>query len=84
MIEDCKAFHVENGALVVDESLTHAKPWDAERLGGHDFWLTRNGHERRLLGRGLEDGSKRSTHKAAQVVGTFDLYFDDDGKIYAS
>jgi len=84
MIEDCEKFHAENGALVVDENLTHAKRWDAERLGGHDFWLTRNGN-----GAGFWDGDWRKEvsdrlTKAAQVFGTFDLYLGDDGKIYAS
>jgi hypothetical protein len=50
--------------------------------GGHDFWLTRNGH-----GAGFWDGDwpkeagDRLT-KACEEFGEFDLYIGDDGMIY--
>ena len=39
--EDCRRFQEENAA---DLALYDHPEWTAAELGGHDFWLTRNGH----------------------------------------
>ena len=53
---------------------------DAEQ-GGHDFWLTRNGHGAGFWDRGLgELGDKLSD--AAKTFGSADLYVGDDGKVH--
>ena len=41
MIEDCRRFQEENAA---DLARYDHPQWTAAELGGHDFWLTRNGH----------------------------------------
>jgi hypothetical protein len=84
MVEDCETFLANCKPLLVDENLTYAEPWDAEQLGGHDFWLTRNGH-----GAGFWDGdwNKEAGERLTQVaeaLGTFELYVGDDGRIYGS
>jgi len=38
---DCRRFQAENAA---DLALYDHPHWTAAELGGHDFWLTRNGH----------------------------------------
>ncbi len=38
---DCAKFQAENAA---DLALYNHPQWTAAELGGHDFWLTRNGH----------------------------------------
>ena len=40
-IEDCRRFQEENAA---DLARYNHPQWSAAELGGHDFWLTRNGH----------------------------------------
>ena len=41
MADDCRRFQEENAA---DLALYDHPQWTAAELGGHDFWLTRNGH----------------------------------------
>lgn len=55
-----------------------------ESQGGHDFWLTRNGH-----GAGFWDGDWQEPHasaldQAAKAAGSVDVYLGDDGKVYLS
>jgi len=40
-IDDCRRFQEENAA---DLALYSHRQWSAAELGGHDFWMTRNGH----------------------------------------
>ena len=40
-IDDCRRFQEENAA---DMALYDHPQWTPAELGGHDFWLTRNGH----------------------------------------
>ncbi len=84
MIEDCETFQTENAPLLVDDNIISGR-WDADQLGGHDFWLTRNGH-----GAGFweksdwdEEAGKKLT-EAAKKFGEFDLYIGDDGTIWGS
>jgi hypothetical protein len=71
--DDCQEFQRENA-----DDLAHGNP----QRGGHDFWLTRNGH-----GAGFWDGDwpddvgERLTD-AAHRYGEVNLYVGDDGKIY--
>lgn len=72
MADDCAAFLDANW-----EALATA---DLEQ-GGHDFWLTRNGH-----GCGYWDGDWAEPHAteltdAAHRCGEFNLYIGDDGRI---
>lgn len=75
MVADCAAFQADNAA-----DLDARDP----SQGGHDFWLTRNGH-----GCGFWDGdwpepqAKRLTD-AAHAYGSYDLYVGDDGKVYGT
>lgn len=78
MIADCEKFQAENAA----DLATYDHPqYCSEEMGGHDFWLTRNGH-----GAGFWDGDwekavgERLT-KASKAFGEFDLYVGDNGKI---
>jgi len=73
MEEDCQNFEAQNA-----EDLSVG----GTEQGGHDFWLTRNGH-----GAGFWDGdwpkpqADRLT-RSSKAFGEFHLYLGDDGKIY--
>ena len=68
-------FQANEDALGEDE-------WDASR-GGHNFWLTRNGH-----GAGFWDGDYPirgdELTRNSKAYGEYNLYIGDDGKIYGS
>jgi hypothetical protein len=72
IIKDCQQFQQEN-AEALDER--------GDVQGGHDFWLTRNGH-----GAGFWDGDWPENGKALTLAskkyGEADLYIGDDGYIY--
>lgn len=69
----------------VNANYTDLASWvgctSAEQQSGHDLWLTRNGH-----GAGFWedewDGPGSILTRAAEAMGTFDLYIGDDGKIH--
>lgn len=71
MAADCRKFQAENDC---------SERGDLQ--GGHDFWLTRNGH-----GCGFWDGDWPETgealDKAAKAFGSCELYVGDDGRVYA-
>lgn len=74
MIADAEKFQRDNAELLSERD---------EGQGGHDFWLTRNGH-----GAGFWDGdwpepAGKLLTWAAKSYGPFELYEGDDGKIYA-
>jgi hypothetical protein len=78
MRKDCEQFIQEN----MQDLLTwRCHRYSVEEMGGHDFWLTRNGH-----GSGFWDGDwekevgKRLT-KASKQFGEQYLYVDDNGKV---
>ncbi len=83
MAADCAKFQAENAA---DLALYNSPQWTAAELGGHNFWLTRNGH-----GCGFwdcdgilpEDAGERLT-EACKAYGEVYLYVGDDGKIYSN
>ena len=83
MIDDCRRFQEENAA---DLALYHHPQWTAAELGGHDLWLTRNGHGAGFWDRTdclPKDAGKRLT-AAAKRYGEVYLYLGDDGVIYGS
>ncbi len=82
MAADCAKFQAENAA---DLALYNHPQWTAEELGGHDFWLTRNGHGCGFWDRDdclPEEAGERLT-AAAEKCGEVYLYVGDDGIIYA-
>jgi hypothetical protein len=81
MHKDCRAFMDDNmnDLLAAEQARTG---YDAAQ-GGHDFWLTRNGHGAGFWDRGLGEVGERLT-KAAKAYGGIDLMVDDDGKIYGN
>jgi len=80
MVEDCKAFQDDatNAFPELDYTEIFIKGCDH---GGHDFWLTRNGH-----GAGFWDGDYPELGdeltKLCKSYGDYDLYVGDDGMIY--
>ena len=81
MIEDCQRFQEENAA---DLARYDHRQWTAAELGGHDFWLTRNGHGCGFWDRGdclPADAGERLT-AASDKCGEYYLYVGDDGIIY--
>lgn len=70
-VSDCKRFQAENA-----EDLA----WEDDEQGGHDFWLTRNGHG---CGFWPEPAATRLT-KASKAFGEVNLYVGDDGLIYGT
>jgi len=80
MVEDCQQFQRENSG---DLALYASPEWTPAELGGHDFWLTRNGYGAGFWDRDClpEEAGKRLT-EASEKFGEFDLYVGDDGVIY--
>lgn len=87
---ECEAFQRENAEHMVGCTRYHHHSdgedcvFAAACQGGHDFWLTRNGH-----GAGFWDGdwpepAGEILTKASKAYGGVDLYIGDDGKVYAS
>ena len=74
MKEDCKAFQKDNATDLATRS--------DEGAGGHDFWLTRNGHGAGFWDGDWENDVGQRLTEAARIYGTSDLYLGDDGKLY--
>ena len=85
MVKDCDEFMHSDAWLLICAALGDKLDFDGgadSRQGGHDFWLTRNGH-----GAGFWDGDWPEPYatqltEAAKRFGTFELYLGDDGRIY--
>jgi hypothetical protein len=82
MREECRAFMESDAwreAYVGDF-------WTLEQ-GGHDFWLTRNGHGAGFWDRysGGHEGEAhgKALSALAETFGGVDLYVGDDGKVHA-
>jgi hypothetical protein len=76
MAEDCRQFQSDNASDLAG--------WGDEQ-GGHDFWLTRNGHgagfwDRYSEGEMYHKG--RRLTDASKAWGSSDLYVGDDGMIH--
>lgn len=54
---------------------------DDDGQGGHDFWLTRNGHGAGFWDRGLGSKGDQLT-QLCETFGPLDVYIGDDGKVY--
>lgn len=84
IVADCAAFQKDNAEMLAKAYELYAPHADAPRKessGGHDFWLTRNGHGAGFWDRGLGEIGDALT-KAAHKAGEVDLYVGDDGLIY--
>jgi len=83
MAADCAKFQAEN---TTDLALYNSPQWTAAELGGHDFWLTRNGHGCGFWDRNgiLPEAAGERLTAAAEKYGEVYLYVGDDGKIYSN
>ena len=81
MADDCRRFQEENAA---DLALYDHPQWTAAELGGHDFWLTRNGHGCGFWDRNdcLPQEARDRLTAAAEKAREYYLYLGDDGVIY--
>lgn len=83
MIADCKAFQQNNAQWLTFQNLMVSEHSGSALVrGGHDFWLTRNGH-----GAGFWDGDWSieagiALTEASKSFGNVELYVGDDEKIY--
>lgn len=82
MIEDCADFRdCDDWRVAVDMGA-----WD-DAQGGHDFWLTRNGHgagfwDRYSSGDSIGGRLGDALTNRAEVYGGVYLYAGDDGRLY--
>jgi hypothetical protein len=88
MLEDCAKFQACPEWQCALDAGVGAYPgagrYSIEEQGGHDFWLTRNGH-----GAGFWDGDWSEPYgdaldKLSKHFGEVYLYVGDDGKIHQS
>lgn len=85
MIADCQAFQENNAQWLTKQNvMVSYDSGSALVRGGHDFWLTRNGH-----GAGFWDGDWSieagiALTKASKIFGNVDLYVGNDEKIYSN
>lgn len=78
--EECALFKDANERLLRDAYSQAGSGYD-ERMAGHDFWYTRNGHGVGFWDRDLgETGESLSI--SARGFSNVDPYVGDDGKIY--
>ena len=84
MMEDCQKFQAAPAwkAALEAEACTRRAGYSQEGMGGHDFWLTRNGH-----GAGFWDGDWKDPHSRyltnlANDFGEVGLTVGDDGKVH--
>lgn len=80
MEDDCRRFQEENEADLT--TFSHPR-YSASEMGGHDFWLTRNGHGAGFWDGDWREGVEDRLTEAARRFGECNLYAGDDGKIYA-
>lgn len=89
IIADCAAFQASEAYRKAREAEDNEELGDlfeghggCSAMGGHDFWMTRNGH-----GCGFWDGDWPEPHAtaltdAAKAFGECSPYVGDDGKVY--
>lgn len=84
MRSDCELFQVENETLL-DRYYAElpSSEWSPEEQGGHDFWLSRNGHGAGFFDREVSKAVRDALQEKARQCGEFDLYVGDDDLIYA-
>ena len=73
MKKDTASFYGKYAQLLPDDA-----------RGGHDFWLTRNGHGAGFWDGDYEEPDATTLTKASKAYGEFDLYVGDDGEIHGS
>lgn len=73
MEKECRAFY--------EAHLTLLSAQGTPEQGGHDFWLTRNGHGTGFWDRDTEDVGEQLT-EYAHKCGERHLYLGDDGLVY--
>lgn len=82
MKQDCARFQQENAADLALYDMTGAN-WSAAEQGGHDFWLSRNGHGAGFFDRdNLPEDARDRLQDAARLYGEVYLEVGDDGQIY--
>jgi hypothetical protein len=82
MAEDCARFQQENAQDLAQYDMTNVD-WSAAAQGGHDFWLTRNGHGVGFSDRdNLPEDARERLETDARQWSEFDLYVGDDKRIY--
>ncbi len=74
MVADCDRFKGEH-----EDELAQADMYNAN--GGHNFWLSRNGHGAGFFDRDLGDLGD-ALQEAAKKFGEYDLYVGDDGLVH--
>lgn len=77
---DTRAFQT-NEKTLLDQAYSH-DGYTSEQAG-HDFFLSRNGHGAGFFDRDLGTVGDQ-LQAATKKYGPFDLYYGDDGKLYAS
>ncbi len=84
IIAECADFQqaqAEDLALAYELYTGTSDGASAEAWGGHNFWLTKNGHGTGWWDRGLGKVGDRLT-EAAHVYSSTDIYVGDDGKLH--
>ena len=74
MEADCVKFEAENS--------TDLWEYGTRSRGGHDFWLTRNGHGAGFWEDDTPVGNRLT--EACKAYGEYTLYIGDDGLIYGA
>ena len=80
-VEECRRFQEENAS---DLAAYDHPQWSAAELGGHDFWLTRNGHGAGFWDRTdcLPEAARDRLTAAAERYGERCVGVGDDGNVY--
>jgi hypothetical protein len=80
-VDECRRFQEENAT---DLARYNHPQWSAAELGGHDFWLTRNGHGCGFWDRTdcLPEEARDRLTAAAEKYGNRDITVGDDGNVY--
>lgn len=81
MKADCGSFY-EAWQEYIDAETCLEYDSTPESRGGHDFWLTRNGHGAGFWDGDWEAAAGKKLTAASHIYGEFNIYVGDDGKIY--
>jgi len=83
MREDCEQFQSANEDLLEGYyAELPASEWGPVAQGGHDFWLSRNGHGAGFFNRGVSQDIADELQDKGRAYREFDLYVGDDGLVY--
>lgn len=82
IVDDCKAFQEDNATLLTNRHLI--KICSPLLQGGHDFFLTRNGHGAGFWDGDWKDDAGKILTRSSKLYGSQDLYLGDDGKLHVS